>query len=184
MIHKSHTRKDIVELIETFEFPIEDYQDLTKNYLFKLFWEYVVTLETFQGNEEFPNLDHLKDYLQKPNQNRLKINEREKYISIAKQIIFYVNNGCILSYTNYLSEDELCKDVKKICNYCNLPTCLRAVTLLNKSRKFDTQFEPILTGKVKVLLRKKEEERLMKINNFKWRDKDQNGGRPFLVIFD
>ena len=53
MIHKSHTRRDIITIIETFDFTIEDYQDFTKNYLFKLVWEYILNLEKFLGNEEF-----------------------------------------------------------------------------------------------------------------------------------
>lgn len=184
MIHKSHTRRDIITIIETFDFTIEDYQDFTKNYLFKLVWEYILNLEKFLGNEEFETLDHLKSYLQKPNQNRLKINEREEYIQIAKRLIFYVRNGCILSYTDYLTEDDLLADVRKLCNYCNLPTCHRAIEMINSSKKFKEHFEPIISGKTKVLLRKREEDRLMKINRFQWRHKEQNGGNPFIVRFD
>jgi hypothetical protein len=184
MIDKSHTKKDIIEIVETFDFKIEDYSDMTKNYLFKVVETYIDSLESFKGNAHYKDLDSLKEYLRKPNQNRIKIADRDKYIDIAKHIIFYCKNGYILSYTKYLTEDDLIRDIQMICSFCNLPTCLRAVNLINSSGKFKQKFEPITSGKTKVLLRKREEQRLKTLNIMKTRTIDDNGGIPFRITFD
>mgnify|MGYP003634733706 CR=1 FL=1 len=183
-IHSSHTKRDIIEVIETFNFIIEDYNDLSKSYLFKVVETYIDCCESFKSNDDFANLDTLIEYLEKPSQNRIKISERDKYIDIAKSLIFYCKNDHRLSFTEYLSEDDLLKDVELICLYCNLPTCYRAVNLINNSGKFKKKFEPIITGKTKILLRKKKEKQLQSNNILITRTTADNGGNPFVLTFD
>ncbi len=181
MIHLSHTRRDIVDIIETFKFPIK-YNDVDKNVLFQMTDDYINKLKNLDGSVD--DLIHIKTYLSSINQNKIKINDRDKYIEIAKNIIFYVKNGCLLSYTNYLCEDELKRDVITLCKFCSLPTVLRAVNMLNDSHKFKEYFEPILNGKTKVLLRKRQERRLKRLNNLRVKTKEDNGGLPFIITFD
>ena len=61
-IDNSHTKKDITEIIETFNFNIEDYADLTKTYLFKVVEAYIDCCHDFESNADFANLDTLIDY--------------------------------------------------------------------------------------------------------------------------
>ena len=183
-IDSSNTKKDIVEIIETFNFIIEDYSDLTKTYLFKVVEAYIDCCHDFQSNDDFANLDTLIEYLEKPSQNRIKISERDKYIDIAKGIIFYCKNDYKLSFTEYLCEDDLVKDIELICLFCNLPTCYRAVNLINSCTKFKKKFEPIITGKTKILLRKKKENKLKMNNKLVTRTTEDNGGNPFVLTFD
>ena len=183
-IDSSHTKKDVVEIIETFNFIIEDYNDLAKTYLFKVVESYIDCCSDFESNEDFANLDSLIEYLEKPSQNRIKISDRDKYIDIAKSVIFYCKNDYKLSFTDYLSDDDLVKDIELICLYSNLPTCLRAVTLINKSGKFKNKFEAITTGKTKILLRKKKENKLQMKNKLVTKTKEENGGNPFVITFD
>lgn len=181
MIHLSHTRRDIIDIIETFKFPIK-YKDVDKNVLFQTTDDYINKLKDLDGSVD--DLIHIKTYLSSINQNKIKINDRDKYIEIAKNIIFYVKNGCLLSYTTYLCEDELKRDVRELCKFCSLPTVLRAVNMLNSSHKYQEYFEPILNGKTKVLLRKRQEKKLKRLNNLRVRTKEDNGGIPFLITFD
>jgi hypothetical protein len=134
--------------------------------------------------EKTDDIKHLKTYLKNVNQNRIKISDRNRYIDIAKMIIFYIKNDCLLSYTNYLTEDDLIRDVELICSYCKLPTCLRAINMLNNCGKFKKKFEPIVTGKTKVISRKKEQERLLKSNRIMFRTKRDNNDAPFVISFD
>ena len=48
MIHSTHTKKDLIEIIEVFEFDIEDYQDYSKSELSKTLWEYIENITTIQ----------------------------------------------------------------------------------------------------------------------------------------
>ncbi len=184
MIHKTHTRKDVINIIETYNINIKSYDELSKPLLFQEVWSKVEKLNSIEPTDEIDDIDHLKSYLTNVNQNRIKITERDKYIDVAKSIIFYIKNDCLLSYTNYLSEDELVRDIKMICNYCKLPTCLRAINMINNTGKFKEKFEPIVTGKTKVLLRKKEQDRLFKENRVMFRTKKDNDGEPFIISFE
>ena len=181
-IHPSHTTRYIYDLIKILDFDIDDYECLSKNDLFVVFWEYIEKLDDIDGSVD--ELEHLKKYLTNVNINKIKIADRDRYIDIAKNILFYIDNDCLLSFTNYNTEDELLKDVKMICSYCNLPTCYRAITKLNKTGKFKETFQPITTGKTKILLRKREQKRLKKINNLMIKTIDTNGGNRFVVTFD
>ena len=151
-------------------------------FLFQTTDDYINKLKDL--DESVDDLIHIKTYLSSINQNKIKINDRDKYIEIAKNIIFYVKNGCLLSYTTYLCEDELKRDVRELCKFCSLPTVLRAVNMLNSSHKFSEYFEPILSGKTKVLLRKRQEKKLKRLNNLRVRTKEDNGGIPFWINFD
>jgi len=50
MIHSTHTKKDLIEIIEVFEFDIEDYQDYSKSELSKTLWEYINNININAGN--------------------------------------------------------------------------------------------------------------------------------------
>ena len=117
-IHSSHTKKDLIEVIETFNFKIEDYSVLSKGYLFKVVEAYIDCCDKFESL------------------------------------------------------------------YSNLPTCLRAVNLINKSGKFKNKFEPITTGKTKILIRKKKEKKFKLDNILITKTKEDNGGNPFILYFD
>ena len=56
--------------------------------------------------------------------------------------------------------------------------------MLNSTGKFKEKFEPIVTGKTKVLLRKKEQDRLLQANRIKIRTKRDNNDQPFIIDFD
>lgn len=184
MIHKTHTRKDVINIVETYNIPIKSYEELSKPLLFQEVWNRIEKLKHIDPTDDIDDVEHLKSYLTNVNQNRIKIAERDKYIDIAKNIIFYIKNDCLLTYTNYLSEDDLIADVRLICNYCKLPTCLRAVNMLNRCGKFKEKFDPIVTGKTKVLLRKKEQERLLRANRVMIRTKRDNDDKPFVIYFN
>jgi len=71
MIHPSHTTRYIYDLIKILNFDILDYECLSKNDLFAVFWEYIEKLDDIDGSVE--ELEHLKKYLNKE-QLLLKMN--------------------------------------------------------------------------------------------------------------
>ena len=136
-IHQSHTRKDICEIIEIFDLIqyIEDYSDLSKG---------------------------LKDYLEKPNQTRITVKEKSEIMDIAKDIIFYCKNGFLISTSNFEDTDEIKSKADYISCYGNIPTVARAINMLNVDDKIRPNVELILSGKIKIQMRKKYEEKLKK----------------------
>ena len=146
-IHPSHTCRYILDLIKVLKLDIKHTDTLSKDDLFKETWKVLENLNDIDGSVE--ELEHIKKYLTNINVNKIKIADRDKYIDIAKNILFYIENDCLLSYTDYLTEDALLKDVETICSYCNLPTCYRAVTKLNATGKFKKSLNLLLLVKLK-----------------------------------
>lgn len=170
MIHSTHTKKDLIEIIEVFEFDIEDYQDYSKSELSKTLWEYIENINSIQPDCSYfyiENVEQLKDFLTSPNQSRISIKEKNAMIDKAKDILFYCKNGYLLSYSVFVSVDELREEADKLSFYGNIPTINRALTLLNKDKKINPKIDIIQSGKVKIKLRKKKEERLKKMGQLK-----------------
>jgi len=165
IIHSSHTRKDICEIIEIFDLIdyIEDYSDLSKKDLVKDFTEVLKKIKKITRDDKFlfiEDIQGLKDYLQKPNQTRITVKEKAEIMDIAKDIIFYSKNGFLLSVSNFESTDEIKDKADYISCYGNIPTVARAINMLNKDDKIRPKINLILSGKIKIQMRKKHEQKL------------------------
>ena len=166
-IHQSHTRKDICEIIEIFDLIqyLEDYSDLSKKELFSEFINILSKIKKIKRDDKFlfiDDLEGLKEYLQKPNQTRITVKEKSEIMDIAKDIIFYSKNGFLLSTSNFECTDEIKSKADYISCYGNIPTVARAIKMLNEDDKIKPKIELILSGKIKIQMRKKYEEKLKK----------------------
>lgn len=182
-IHQSHTRKDICEIIEIFDLIdyIEDYSDLSKKDLFNQFTGILSKLKKIKRDDEFLFIDDLKglkDYLEKPNQTRITVKEKSEIMDIAKDIIFYCKNGFLISTSNFEDTDQIKSKADYISCYGNIPTVARAINMLNVDDKIKPKIELILSGKIKIQMRKKYEEKLKKQVCLK-----KNHGR-YIIRFD
>jgi len=165
IIHSSHTRKDICEIIEIFDLIdyIEDYSDLTKKDLVKDFTQVLNKIKKISRDDKFlfiEDIEGLKEYLQKPNQTRITVKEKCEIMDIAKDIIFYCKNGFLLSVSNFECTDEIKDKADYISCYGNIPTVARAINMLNKDDKIKPKINLILSGKIKIQMRKKHEQKL------------------------
>jgi len=165
IIHSSHTRKDICEIIEIFYLIdyIEDYSDLSKKDLVKDFTQVLNKIKKISRDDKFlfiEDIEGLKEYLQKPNQTRITVKEKCEIMDIAKDIIFYCKNGFLLSVSNFECTDEIKDKADYISCYGNIPTVARAINMLNKDDKIKPKINLILSGKIKIQMRKKHEQKL------------------------
>ena len=172
IIHPTHTKKDMIEIIEIFDFAeaIEDYHDLGKNDLSLSLSQIVDNASNINPDAEYyiiENIDQLKSFLTSPNQSRISIKDKNKMIDIAKDIIFYCKNGYLLSVSVFTSVDELRYIAEEISFYGNIPTISRALILLNKDKKINPKIDIVQSGKIKIKLRKRKEEKLKKQGGFK-----------------
>jgi len=171
-IHPTHTKKDMIEIIEIFDFTeaIEDYHDLSKNELSFKLSQVINNASDINPDAEYfiiENIEQLKSFLTSPNQSRISIKDKNKMIDIAKDIIFYCKNGYLLSVSVFTSVDELRYYAEEISFYGNIPTISRALILLNKDKKIKPKIDIVQSGKIKIKLRKRKEERLRKQGGFK-----------------
>ena len=160
MIHKTFTKKDLIEIIQAYDIPIDDPKQYNKNDLSITLTELLIT-EDFQidFSPDYPDFfknEDLIEYLSLPKSNEdLNYQEKSEMIQKAKKLITYARNGYMLSFTEYLSHDDLYQDGIIVANHCDIPTCRRAVDELNKDPKIRNKIEKQITPKVKKKLDQK-----------------------------
>jgi len=159
-IHVSHSRKELLELCEVFELDIPNYKELLKKDLCQAILYKLSTIDDIKPDNDFyyiENKQELIEYLTTPNQSKnLTIKEKDKIMLIAKKIIAYVNNGYWLTTSEFDDWDNLMKKANEVARYGDIPTCRRAITLLNEDLKMDKKIEIILSPRVKKQIEKKE----------------------------
>jgi len=160
MIHKTFTKKDLLEIIQTYDIPIEDPKQYNKNDLSMNLTELLIT-EDFEINfsPDYPDFfknEDLIEYLSLPKSNEeLNYQEKSEMIQKAKKLINYARNGFMLSFTEYISHDDLYQDGIIVANHCDIPTCRRAIDELNKDPKIRNKIEKQITPKIKKKLDQK-----------------------------
>ena len=82
IIHKSHSRKELINVIQIFELPIKDVIDLNKNALIQELVNCLATMESVKPDYteyRIETLEELRIFLQSPNVDKsLTINEKSK----------------------------------------------------------------------------------------------------------
>lgn len=160
MIHKSFTKKDMIDIIQAYDIPIDDPKQYSKNELNITLTEILVS-EVYEINyssdyPEFFNNQDLIEYLSLPKSNEdLNYKEKSEMIQKAKKLMNYARNGYMLSFTDYLSHDAIYQDGIIVANHCDIPTCRRAIDELNKDPKIRNKIEKQITPKIKKKLEQK-----------------------------
>jgi len=160
MIDKTFTKKDIVDIINTYDIPIDDPKQYNKNELNIMLTEILVS-EEFQisFSSDYPDFfknEDLIEYLSLPKSNEeLNYKDKSDMIQKAKKLINYARNGYMLSFTDYLSHDLIYQDGIIVANHCDIPTCRRAIDELNKDPKIRNKIEKQITPKIKKKLEQK-----------------------------
>ena len=160
MIDKTFTKKDIVDIINTYDIPIDDPKQYNKNVLNIMLTEILVTEEyQISFSSDYPDFfknEDLIEYLSLPKSNEeLNYKDKSDMIQKAKKLINYARNGYMLSFTDYLSHDLIYQDGIIVANHCDIPTCRRAIDELNKDPKIRNKIEKQITPKVKKKLDQK-----------------------------
>jgi len=135
-IHSSHSKKELQEIIEVFELQIADYKNMNKKDIsHSLMYELSKIDEIIPDDEFFfiKNKAELMDYLLHPDSSKsLTIKEKAEVMEIAKYIIMYCKNSYYLSYSPFLNWEDMYEKVKHIAQYCDIPSCRKAVDCFNK----------------------------------------------------
>ena len=183
MIHKSFTKKDLVDIIQAYDIPIDDPKQYNKNELSTTLTE-ILQDEDYQINfssdyPEFFKNEDLIQYLSNPKSNEeLNYKEKSEMIQKAKKLINYARNGYMLSFTDYLSHDAIYQDGIIVANHCDIPTCRRAIDELNKDPKIRNKIEKQISPKVMKTLQQK------KINKDELNPKFKFRRGHYIIDFD
>ena len=172
-IHHTHSKKDLIEIIECFELTeIEDARDMPKDELREEISDYIdgmIYLKPNTDNFFINTVDELKSYLKEPTPKQLLTNaEMEKVSVITKNIIFYCREcSFCLAASNFVEMDELIEDAIYISRYGDLPAVRRALKLLNCDEKMCAPIEPVMTKRMRVKLKRLDELKKMNVGRLK-----------------
>ena len=171
MIHKTFTKKDLLEFIDIYEIDIEDPKSLSKKDLQTELEEYLEKMTDdlpFSTEYDFVTPEDLLMYLQNEKPN-LDLNYREKgeMISLAKKVIHYCRNGYSIAFTQFTEIDEIYQKGILLANHGDIPTCRRAVTELNNDPKIRNKIEIKISPKVQQELKQKQIDKNSLGYNFK-----------------
>lgn len=161
-IHKSHTRKDLIEVVDVFEWQdvIEGYNDLNKEALKGLIDLHLRTIDRIKPDlfyYDIKDIDDLREYLKNPSPKQvLSVKEKDLILDKSKKIINYCKScGYCINATTYEDMDELLEDAMVVRKYCDIPTCRRAIKLLNKDTKLNKPVNPVITYRMQQRLDRK-----------------------------
>ena len=166
-IHTSHSRKELIQIIQQFNIDIPNCIDLPKKEIQVLLANKLLEIEEIDEEDEYffvKDKNELVEYLSKPNQSKiLTIKEKDNVMLTAKKIISYCKNTYFLTPYNYETFEDLLKEAEYIAKFGDIPSCRRAINMLNNDPKLDYKIEIVLSKRVKKELQKKEKLKLNSI---------------------
>ena len=153
-IHKSHSRRDLLEIIKLFKLPIEDAEDFKKKELGEALILALNNIDNIIPDDFFyniSNLNELKEHLIKPNQKKmLSIKDKADVMTAAKLIIAFCKGGYVIQISYFDSNDHLYTEARRIAQFGDIPSVRRMCELLNKNPYSQECVYPVISKKVQM----------------------------------
>ena len=188
-LSKSHSKMDLMELINTLELKVVfSHADNKKSIQDKL-------LELLQNKElqkdfkvnnvyKIKSYKDLKYYLINKNPKKtLTIKEKNDLMTLCKHIIQYCKTGYYLEITKYETLKDLQDDMDYIKQFGDIPSVRRCCKLMNTDPKFhDIKFKPLISPQVQKTL---DEKKVSKVKHYKKiKIRTSTPEHPIIVTFD
>ena len=159
--HKSHSRRDLVDIIKTFKLPIEDPEDFNKKDLSdKLHFVLYDVIDAIMSDEHYfgiKDLHDLKEYLIKPNQKKiLSVKDKNEIMTTAKLIIQYCKGGYCTDLSYFDNIEIIYSEARRIAQFGDIPSVRRMCQLINQNPHSNERIFPIISKKVQKDLEIKE----------------------------
>jgi hypothetical protein len=159
-IHKSHSKKDLNNIIETFKIKIDNPKQYKKKQLLRLLTKELNEMDEIEPETKyylFYNIIELKDYLASCNPKKLlSIKDKSEIILHCKEIQQYIRNGFNIEYSIFNSEDELHKLCKYIQPYGDIPSVRKALWKLMKHPQNIFNYPPTISKQTQAELDRRE----------------------------
>ena len=157
-ICKTHSKTDLVELINTLNLPvINSHQDNKKSIQLKIVQALKKDIIFSSNCYNITNISELKAYLSNSNPKKsLNVKEKKDLMFICKKIIHYCQNGYCIYKSQYNTEQEIIDDMNYIRQFGDLPSVRRACRLMNENVMSKIRYEPLISPQVKKQLEEKD----------------------------
>lgn len=182
-IHKSHSKKDLCEIIDIFNLNVVDYRNLNKKNLSKELLYQLSKIDEIKRDDEYyfvENKKELIDYLVNPDCSKsLSVKEKDIVMELSKYIIIYCKNNFYLSHSPFLDWDEMIDKARYIADFGDIPSVRRAIELLNKDPKLkNDKINIMMSSKMKKQLERKKKQKQKFVGGL------QVKKGPFTITFD
>jgi len=185
IIDKSHSKTDLIDLINDLDLPIvHSHQDNKKDLQDKFI---ACMNENFKIKDNFYEIktkQQLIDYLQNKNPKKiLSIKEKQDVMKICKKIIRYCKINYDITMTDYNDHQAIIDDMDYIKQFGDIPSVRRCCRLMNQDINMKKlTFNPLISPQVKKDL---EEKRIVKqVKNYKLTIRYATEEEPIIISFD
>ena len=178
MIHKSHSKKDLIKLFESLYITLD--KNKNKREIIDEITQLIQNKMQIPNNSyNIENLSDLIEYLTKPNRkDKISIDDKQKVMLKCKRIIQYAKSGYEFGITEYKSRQELFNDVLFISPYGFIPSVRRACKLYNDDVNKIEHVNPIIPPHIQHIIDTNKKTKRTYYHNFK-----VSHGK-FIVLFD
>ena len=186
IIHKSHSKTDLIDLINLLNLPVVfSHQDNKKDIQDKIEKMIIEDITIKKNYFNIENKIQLKEYLINKNPKKtLTTKEKNNVMNIAKYILQYAKSNYNLEGSKYSSLREIEDDIDYIKQFGDIPSVRRCCRLLNLDISFaNKQFKPLISPQVQQEL---EEKRIQKqvVSNYKLIIRRSTPENPIIIRFD
>lgn len=185
IIDKSHSKTDLIELINDLNLPIVHSHQDNKSDIQQKFKTCIAS--KFDIIDNFYNIktkDDLISYLENKNPKKiLTIKEKQNVMMICKKIIQYCKSDFDLTITDYNNQQELIDDMDYIKQFGDIPSARRCCRLINEDPKMaGLNFKPLISPQVQKDLDQKKKTK--KVVNYKLTIRRSTPENPIVLTFD
>lgn len=151
--HKSHSRRDLIDIIKIFKLPIEDPEDFNKkdlsDKLHTILYDVIDGIISDDHYYGIKNLHDLKEYLIKPNQKKiLSVKDKNEIMTTAKLIIQYCKAGYCTEISYFDTMEIIYSEARRIAQFGDIPSVRRMCQLINNNPHTNERIFPIISKKV------------------------------------
>jgi len=185
IIDKSHSKTDLIELINDLNLPIVHSHQDNKSDIQEKFKTCIAS--KFDIIDNFYNIktkDDLISYLENKNPKKiLTIKEKQNVMMICKKIIQYCKSDFDLTITDYDNQQELIDDMDYIKQFGDIPSARRCCRLINEDPKMaGLNFKALISPQVQKDLDQKKKTK--KVVNYKLMIRRATEEQPIILYFD
>jgi hypothetical protein len=168
-IHKSHSKTDLIDIINFCGIPVVFNHSDNKKSLQSKIIKVITSQPKFKlkdkNHYKLSTMEDVRYYLSRVNPKKtLTIKEKSEVMRIAKCIIYYATHGFDMKATAYKDTQSILDDMLYIKGFGDIPSVRRACRLMKNDCKFYGQsFEPMISPQVQ---RELDEKKIVKSTIF------------------
>ena len=161
IIHKTHSKSELVKIVELFYINISNPRQYIKINLSALIANHLDSIDSLSIDYDnpyyFTNIIDLKYYLINKNPKKiLTIKQRNHVITICKKLKHYCKNNYNVNVSDYENIHQITSDVTYISKYGDIPSVRKTIRSINEDPIRIIKIKPIISEIVKKELDKKE----------------------------